>query len=254
MPSPFPGMNPFIENPDCWKDFHQYFMTFMGEALNAQLNPRYVVRVEEHLYLHELPDESRRLFARADIAVKPGVDPRPFEASLAVLEAPAQGMLPSEDIERLTRLEVRDRQSRQVVTVIELLSPTNKNPGADRDQYVGKRAVLLHSPVHFVEIDLLRGGPRMPVEGVPACAYLLMVSRAEQRPHTGLWPLQLRESLPQIPVPLRQPDPDARIQLQALVHRVYDAAGFKSYIYDLVPEPPLGSDDLAWARQFIAAP
>ena len=148
-------------------------------------------------------------------------------------------------------LDILDRHSRQVVTVIELLSPTNKNPGADRDQYLGKRGQLLHSPVHFVEIDLLRGGPRMPVEGVPPCAYLVMVSRTPQRPETDLWPIQLREKLPVIPLPLKQPDPDASIDLQSLVHRVYDAAGFQNYIYDAAPEPALKPEDAAWAKQFI---
>ncbi len=88
------------------------------------------------------------------------------------------------------------------MTVIELLSPTNKYAGPDREQYLVKRRELLASPVHFVEIDLLRGGPRMPMQDLPECDYCVLVSRVETRLDAGLWPIRLRE-----PIRLRQPSP-----------------------------------------------
>jgi hypothetical protein len=108
---------------------------------------------------------------------------------------------------------------------------------------------LLHSWVHLVEIDLLRGGPRMPVEDLAACDYCVMVSRWQDRPRAGLWPIQLRETLPAIPIPLADPAPDVRLDLQATVHRVYDAARYVNWIYTSEPEPRLSEDNLSWAHQ-----
>src|SRR5690606_15154439 len=120
--------------------------------------------------------------------------------------------------------------TREVITVIELLSPSNKNSGADRGQYLGKRERVLESPSHLVEIDLLRGS-RLPIKGLPDCDYYVMVSRAEMRPKVELWPFRLRDPLPKIPIPLRAPDPDAILDLKAVLDRVYDGAGYEDYVY-----------------------
>jgi hypothetical protein len=171
-----------------------------------------------------------------------------------VLEAPAYGHIaPEVDIERESFIEVRDRVGRELVAVIELLSPTNKRPGPDREQYLSKRRQLLAGPVHLVEIDLLRSYPRMPVEGLPSCDYVALVSRAEERPRVGLWAVSLRERLPVIPIPLRSPDPDARLDLQEALHRIYDVAGYEDYIYAGTPVPALGTEDAEWAKKLLAA-
>ena len=102
-------------------------------------------------------------------------------------------------------VEIRERDTCRVVTAIELLSPTNKNPGPDRELYLSKRLRYSQSDVHLVEIDLLRGGHRMPVEGLPACDCYVQVSRVEERPSVGLWPIMLRDPLPTIPIPLLAP-------------------------------------------------
>ena len=112
----------------------------------------------------------------------------------------------AQDIERVPFLEVRDRQSRKLIAVLELLSPSNKRGGPDREQYMAKRNRLLASEAHFVEIDLLRGGRPMPPEDRPDCDYSVLVSRAEIRPRAGFWPIGLRQRLPIIPIPLRRPD------------------------------------------------
>jgi hypothetical protein len=91
----------------------------------------------------------------------------------------------------------------------------------------------------------------MPLKDRPDCVYSVMVSRVEQRPEAEFWPIGLRSRLPEIPIPLRLPDGDARLDLQAVVHRLYDAAGYEDYIYDGIPDPPLAADDLAWARTFV---
>jgi hypothetical protein len=209
MPSPFPGMNPYLEQDDAWHDFHERFLPLVADLLVAQVRPAYIVKIDEHVYVHEVP------------------------------------------VERLAFVEVRDRRNRELVTVVELLSPSNKRPGSDREQYLAKREQILGSSAHLVEIDLLRGGKPLPMADRPDCDYSVLVSRVEDRPYAGFWPVRLRSRLPEIPIPLRPQDADARLDLQAIVHRLYDAAGYEDYIYSGVPDPPLAPDDLAWARSLL---
>ena len=158
------------------------------------------------------------------------------------------------DHERLSYVEIRDRRDRELVTVVELLSPSNKHAGPDREQYLAKRMDILNAPVHLVEIDLLRGGPPLPAAGRPKCSYSVLVSRVERRLDAEFWPILLRERLPVIPVPVRSPDPDARLDLQAVLDRIYDDAGYADYIYDGSPRPRLSDKDADWARQFLLQP
>jgi hypothetical protein len=254
MPSPFPGMNPYLEQSSVWHDFHESFMSLAREVLSAQVLPRYFVKIDEHIYVHELPDESRRLVGRADLSVTGlGSAPSAAPAGTQVLAAPAEVTAAHIDTENISYLEIRDRETRQVVTVVVLLSPSNKQPGPDRDQYLAKARQVMWGNVHLVEIDLLRGGPRMPWQGMPACDYCVVVSRAGQWPRAGLWPVRLRERLPEVPVPLRAPDADARLDLQQLLHRIYDGAGYAYHIYTGQPEPALAPEDAAWARTVVPA-
>jgi hypothetical protein len=148
-------------------------------------------------------------------------------------------------------LAVRERDTNELVTVIELLSPTNKHIGPDHEQYLGKRTEILRSRTHLVEIDLLRGGVRMPPEELPTCDYCALVSRVEERPRAGVWPWRFRDPLPVVPIPLRGNDPDARLDLKAAIDQVYDGGGYEDYIYSGLPEPQLAPDDAAWAAQFL---
>jgi hypothetical protein len=175
------------------------------------------------------------------------------QAAVAVSDAPMTGVLSDAfDEERLSYIEIRDREGRELVTVVELLSPANKRPGADREQYLVKRRRLLKSPVHLVEIDLLRAWPRMPLEHLPTCDYLLFASRAESRPQVGLWPCKLREPLPSLRVPLRSMT-SCDLDLQSLLHQVYDAAGYDDYLYGTPIEPPLSPADATWTTGILGA-
>jgi hypothetical protein len=252
MPSPFPGMNPYLEHEDAWHDFHERAIPLAADLLGSQVLPRYFVKIDEHVYIHEL--ESRRLVGRADLAVvkvQATGDPAP---ATGILEAPAVVRQPTVDVERLSFLEIRDRQNRQLITAVELLSPSNKRLGSDRDQYLAKQTTLLSSTANLVEIDLLRGGPRIPWLDMPPCDYCFVVSRAEERPHAGIWPIRLRERLPIVPVPLRSGEPSAQLDLQQIINRIYDAAGYEFYIYMSDPEPPLSPENAAWARELVAHP
>lgn len=102
-----------------------------------------------------------------------------------------------------------------------------------------------------MEIDLLRGGERMPVEGMPPCDYVVMVSRSYERPRVELWPFGVRDPLPLIPIPLRLGKRDATIDLGQLFREQFAAAGYENYVYRTGPEPPLGEDDAEWASQVL---
>jgi hypothetical protein len=258
MPSPFPGMNPYLERPDVWNDFHDSFIPAAREALVPHLLPRYYVRIEEHLFIHEPPAEERFPLGRPDLSVHPGTGPAAGGAA-GVAAAPASvGMPVVVEEERLPYLEIRDRAGNETVTVVELLSPANKATGPQRDQYLAKVRRVLSSRTSFVEIDLLRGGPRMPWDRLPACDYYAVVSRHAQRaggdPRADLWPLRLRDPLPPVPIPLRPGEPEPILDLQAILHRIYDAAGYEMFLYQADPEPPLAGPDAVWAAQLLHPP
>lgn len=248
MPSPFPGMNPYLERPGVWHKFHGHFCHRCMEALVPQLAQRYIVDVDEHVYIHELPARERRLVGRPDVFISAAEPAQTHASAAAQTVAPVYARLPelAIDEEHLPYLTILDGATREVVTVVELLSPSNKV--TDRSQYVAKRQRYIDAGVALVEIDLLRGGQRMPAEQLPVSDYCVMVFRPEEASRIGVWPINLRDPLPKIPVPLHQGDEDAAIDLQSLLHVVYDAGGYERYIYAGEPEPPLKAEDANWAR------
>jgi len=245
-------MNPFLEQSDAWHDFHEAFCLHSRDAIVPQVRPNYFVKVDEHVYLHELPADERRLVGRGDVAVSAGSTTQQAGRSAPALQAPAFGTIPlAVDIESHSYLEIRDRRDRRLITVVEFLSPSNKNPGADREQFLSKRLEFLRSSVHYVEIDLLRGGPRLPLEDVALRDYYVLVRRMEEGPRVSVWTFSLRERLPVIPIPLKAPDADAQLDLQLVLHNVYDKGGYEDYIYQETPEPPLSAQDAIWAQQLV---
>jgi hypothetical protein len=252
MPSPFPGMNPYLEQNDTWDDFRPSFLMHARDSLTGKVGPNYLVKIEVRLLLHELSAQERRFIGRGDI----GVAVLPARAAAApsgggTAAAPVRLQLPAVEVERHTSVEIRDRRNRRVVTVIELLSPSNKTPGSDRDDYLAKRRQVLAGMTHLVEIDLRRGGTRPTPPQLPPCDYYVLLSRYEQRPNLDFWPISLRERLPVIPIPLLAPDPDVTLDLQAVLHQTFDAADYGKYIYGEIPEPPLPPEDAAWAQEFV---
>jgi hypothetical protein len=246
-------MNPYLEQSAVWQDFHDRLLPALAEDIGNQVGDHYTVRLEAQLYIHEPPAEARRLFGRGDVGVTPGPKTSARQGAAGQLLMPSEVELLDVDVERISRVEIRDRLKRMLVTVIEVLSPTNKNLGPDRAQYEAKRRQILTSPTHFVEIDLLRGGPRMPMRPLPTCDYCVLVSRHDRRPKAELWQAALRDPLPSLSIPLRQPDVDVTVDLRKLLDRVYDAAHYENDIYLGSPEPALPVDDANWAQQFLPA-
>jgi hypothetical protein len=255
MPSPFPGMDPFIEG-QVWTGFHHHLIAEINAALVPQLRPRYRAYVEERVYVsHE--DAVDTHTSRPDVTVaRPAGGSGEGGVATAVLTAPLTVALPIPEEVREPYLEVRLGETREVVAVIEVLSPGNKRPGGDgRREYLQKRDDVLRSGAHLIEIDLLRGGERLPtLRPLPERDYILLVSRAARRPTAEVWPVGLREPLPHLPVPLAGRDPDAVLDLQAAVTAVYDRAGY-DYLLDYAApvSPPLPAEDEAWARGLLAA-
>lgn len=252
MPSPFPGMNPYLEGVTAWRDFHGGFLQAAKAWLNRQIGPKYYAKTEEHVYVEDEESGSREIVGISDVHVtktrRPG---RSAAKGVALLEPPVRGRQPAVIEERIGYLEIRDRHHHSLVTVIELLSPTNKQTGVFRDQYIAKQEQYFSSTTHLVEIDLLRRGPRMPWIGLPSCDYCAVVSRVEERPEAGIWPIGLREPLPLVPVPLKEEDADATLDLKAILDRVYDESFYENYIYDQPPEPSLRPEDEEWAGHIV---
>jgi len=245
-------MNPYLEQPTVWHDFHQRFVPRIAEAVSPQIRPEYIAKIEDHIYIHELSAEERTFLGRSDVSVVHADDSGAIAAAAHAIAAPAFGQItPEVDVLHESFIEIHDRETREVITVVELLSPTNKTPGSDREQYLGKRKAILASNTHLVEIDLLRGGQRMPVKNLPSCDYVIMVSRSYERPRVELWPLHLRDPLPTIPIPLRLGRRDAIIDLGQLFQQQFDAAGYEDYVYAAPPQPPLAETDAAWADQLL---
>ena len=216
MPSPFPGMNPYFEQPGIWRGFHGLLLGEITYALTPQAAPWYFVNYETSVYIDRGNDE-REFLGYADTTVAENPDATGGATGGAVsgtatLVAPVIGTVRFEAIRHTHRwLTIRDTRTREVITVIELLSPSNKL-GDNRVQYLRKRRQLLRSATHFVEIDLLRGGPRMPVGGVRRSDYRVMVSRQPDRPNVQVWRIGLRDLLPPLPIPVRSGEPDLRLE------------------------------------------
>lgn len=253
MPSPFPGMNPYLEQDDFWQDFHNSMIPAIRDAIAPQVSPEFLVKIEQQVFIHEPPADYRILAGRSDVSLARPNGVHESSVATAMIASPIIARLPTVEFEKHLLIEIRDRKSRDLITVIEILSPTNKRNGPDREQYLAKRANLLRSTAHFIEIDLLRGWEKMPIENARACDYCIMVSRVEDRPAVNYWPLNLRDRLPLIPVPLRFPHANAEIDLKAVIDGIYDRAEYRHHIYKETPYPPLSPEDAAWAASLIAS-
>jgi hypothetical protein len=246
-------MDPYIERQE-WDDFHTRLNTTIADTLSPAVQPRYVVRVERRVYVEDPYRGVEELdhFRRIDVAVpasgKVGaaLDVR---GSVAIAPVECELLMPQE--RRETYLVLRERKSMKVVTVVETLSPANKRLGGDgRREYLEKQAEVLNSRSHLVELDLLRGGTRLPTSTpLPPGDYYAIVSRANRRPKAEVYAWSLRQPLPVIPIPLKNGDPDVMLDLQVVFTTVYDRARYDLTLdYTARLAPPLGKSDAAWAR------
>ncbi len=202
--------------------------------------------------MHERSAEERAPLGRPDVGIHSPVNPIDEFPVSSTSTAPLTVFIPAA-VDELTirHLEILDTANRSLVTAIEVLSPSNKRSGSDRDLYWSKVHQLLRSRSHFVELDLLRGGPRMPWNGIPKCDYCAIVSRADRRPEVDCWPIMLRDPLPILNIPLASGDKDATVDLQKLVRQVHAESAYELSIYSGTPTPRLVPEDEAWAKSLL---
>lgn len=262
MPSPFPGMDPYLEG-HLWPDVHQRLATQISRQLTPYLRPRYVARLAI-IMVEETDLEAEIGIMYPDVEVITSTlreAQSPYsdtQESLLVAEtrpeiAPPLTIPVVEFLEiRLVRVEIRDLALNQLVTSIEILSPVNKR-GAGLEKYRLKRRRLHQAGVHLLEIDLLRRGSR-PISHprVPDVPYLITLTRACSNT-VGLWPIRLPDKLPVVPVPLLKQDPDVPLDLSLALAAIYDEAAYDlSVDYSQPPPPPpLPEEEAAWVKRLL---
>ena len=255
MRSPFfPRMDPYLEHPALWPDVHYRLIAALADVLSPMLAPRYYVGLGCRVY--RLNPDELKLVGIPDIAVTPSREPQPRPrgalplADTDVLEVE----VPVRVEAREYFLEVHEVGVGELVTSVEMLSPTNKQWGNGRREYEAKRAAVFDSLTNLVEIDLLRAGEPMPVIGKAVRSdYRFLVSRGSQRPRAQQYAFNLRQPIPQFPLPLLPGDVEPLVDLGAILHSLYERARFDLRLdYTRPPVPPLSGPDADWARELLA--
>ncbi len=260
MPSPFPGMDPYLEG-EMWQEFHETLATTIRAQLIASLLPKYVALLAKRYVLDRpalgilgMPEE-RTVYPDVHIVRPPG-----SEGGVAVL--PAEAMLATAEVAShmaeevpLLSVEIRDVAERRLITLIEILSPANKRSNGYRE-YAERRMELMQAQVHLLEIDILRGGARIQLAGdLPAGDYYVMLSRWQRRPFTQIWAVDLRNRLPVVPVPLLPPDPDVTLDVQAAVDACFALVPYERLLdySGPPPGPSLDESRAAWVAERLRA-
>ncbi len=252
MLSPFPGMNPYLEHPSLWAGIHHRLITAIANDLAPKLRPKYIVAIEERVY--EVNGDTALLVGVPDISVQSSLSlARSTESNLAVAPTtePIEVLIPLPEILTEAYLEIRAVETEEVVTIIEVLSPKNKQVGIGRLQYETKRLKILGSMTHFVEIDLLRQGNSMAMVGnFGQSHYRIVVSHSETRPKAQLYGFNFQERIPELTVPLRASEAEPTIDLKSLLDEIYEQGSYDLRIdYSRPPIPALSESDMAWVNE-----
>ncbi|MUG97303.1 DUF4058 family protein [Scytonema sp. UIC 10036] len=248
--NPFPGMNPYLEQPELWHQVHNRLIVAVADEITPQIAPKYRVAIEERVYT-SIADSL--LVGIADVAVSyKGITAPETTRMTTKLAEPVKIKVPIPEQVTERFLEVKLTQTGEVVSIIEILSPKNKRSKEGREAYESKRQKILSSATSLVEIDLLRGGEPMPILGNPGIGYRILVSRGYSRPDADLYVFGLRDSIPTFPVPLREKDPEPVVNLQRLLNEIYERARFDLAIdYSQQVKPPLSTEDAVWVSEIL---
>jgi len=257
MPSPFPGMDPYLERH--WGDVYSSLVQYARDSIRPGLPIDLYARVEERVFVESPWDNTDTMVPDVHVVEHPfrRRSGEPVQSDVAVAE-PVVLHLPEEEIHE-TYVEIRDAKSgHRVVTVIEVLSPSNKRDGDGRDKYLEKQNELRAADVSLVEIDLLRSGRPMfsiSPELLPEShrtEYRVCVRRGWSPKNLELYALPLKQPLPGIPVPLRHRDESVTLDLQAVFNQVYENGDYEMTVdYTADPAPPLSPDDAKWADAML---
>lgn len=259
MPSPFPGMNPYLEHPSLWSGVHHRLITAIANDLAPQIRPKYIVAIEERVY--QMSGEESLLIGIPDVSVQrsqtaTNVKGNTIESSVAVATPtinPIVATIPLPEILTEGYLEIRSVETGEVITAIEILSPKNKQSTVGRLQYETKRQSVLGSCTHLVEIDLLRQGKPMPIlSPIVESDYRILVSRSDTRPKAELYAFNLPDRIPQFSLPLRSQSAEPLVDLQKLVHEIYEQGGYDLRLdYNREAVPTLSQTDAAWVDEVL---
>lgn len=259
MKSPFAGMDPFIESFRPWGDFHSHLIERLYDAISDDLPTGYISVVSERSYIvcvdvdekderHFVPDV--KVTAPRSTSRQAGEKTAPQDEGAVTLRA----FIEEDFVERFIDIYELEPEHR-LVTSIEILSPSNKKSGTKGwDQYLRKRQALLLGEANLVELDLLRGGTRMPMlDPWPPSPHYVLVARRERAPRCRVWPAYSDRPLPTFPVPLQKKDADIRIALQPLVDAIYKRGRYWARIdYTKPIEPPLSVEETAAMKRQLA--
>lgn len=255
MPSPFPGMDPYLEDPALWSGVHQRLMTYIADALQENIEPKYNASIGERLYLTE---NNRSIYPDVMLVERPNPDP-PVPAGVGgvatmVADAPSLRLITPVGVYREPYIEIIFSDGGEVVTALEVLSPVNKKPGPGRDLYLQKQAEILQTRASLVEIDLLATGPHtvaVPEERLahlPAYRYLVSVRRPGDE--FEVYAFALNQRLPRVAVPLKNPDPDVVLDLPAVFKQAYKNGGYANRIdYTKPPKTSLSMMEQTWITE-----
>lgn len=254
MPSPFPGMDPYLEERSLWYDLHQRLIAYISEALQPQVRPKYIARIGERI---EVASFSRGYIPDVMI-VEPPRPPvtRLGQTGVLVADEPTTFALLEEE-RHVPYLELVYRETGDVVTVIEVLSPANKQ-GVGREHYLQKQTDLLATHSNLVEIDLLGEGRATTlartadINKPPDWRYVISISRPQARSRLEVYAFGIKERLPRCRIPLRPADPDVVLDLPTVFNRCYEVGGYDLLI-DYHTEPPvtLPEAELTWLRTHL---
>jgi hypothetical protein len=266
MSSPFPGMDPYLEKNPVFHELHTQMLAIAQAQLQPQLRPKYIAKLERHLSEGSVWGMDAGVISLAgkepDLTVTAASPAPTVPGSTAVLPTPTATAAEELDADELELRKQRriviyvQAKARLAVTSIELLSPSNKEAGSvGKARYLEKRASALHGGLHWVEIDLLRGGQRPPLtvtlpQPADYLAYIAQATPTGWKHQAYAW--GLRDPLPSLPIPLLGTDV-AQLDLAACFREAYDriAADDEADYTGLPPPPPLRGDDLAWAEALL---
>ncbi len=253
MPNPFPGMNPYLEQPEYWSDFHNQLVAAIARNLVPSLAPKY--RVVTDKWVYKIGNLTSIAIGKPDVSVQKSREPKSTVTATVTAQQlsvkPMKVAIPLREEVRQSYIEVKDTATKEVVAIVELLSPANKI-GEGRQKYLAKRQQILESLTHLVEIDLLRSGSPMPVfNNSKSRHYHILVSRANTRPTADLYGFNLGDRIPSFPFPLLPKDVEPILDLQQLVSELYEQLGYEYFIdYNNSPPSPWSFDDVkSWVSR-----
>jgi hypothetical protein len=251
-------MDPYLESPSFWRTFHQLLVATMTAELNRTLPPGFAATIDERLYIFW---PGRSIYPDTAILRRPDTPLAPSRSPATAVADPPLLLTVLEEEAHEPFIEIRTTHGdREVVTIIEVLSPANKAAGSPgREEYTRKQRELRGGDVHLLEIDLLRTGQHTVAvpeatlrQGASDWDYVVCLRRAERPNNYAVWPFTVRDDFPHVEIPLTVEHPDVLLNLQTVMNHAYDDGPFARLVdYSREPEPPFTPTNVIWADSLL---